>query len=622
MKRRLNKLFAAFLAVMLLVSCLSLTALADDTTYYTASNGHSYDLYQIFTGTQDSSGTLVNLQWGYSGKKVTDHTGHTKDSTDVDYTKADVTAVCMGVTEALKAVSNSSDADKLAVIKQFVDFDKPFKSAKNENSQPVESKADGSNALKYEGLDAGYYLIKDTDTTQDKTGGLYTLYVVKVTNTGTLLFEPKGQVPTITKQVKDEEGNWNTNNSASMGETVEFRLTATVNSRIADYGQYYMKINDTLSKGLETNDTDKNVKVVMKTPVTTTQKDGAEDKEVTTTYYYDVTKYFYSSVGTKDSENGTTPFVVAIQDLLALRKATDITYTADMGDSLKDTVAKTIEINGNTEIIVTYNAKLTTDAVVIDPNTNTVNLDYYNNPNDSGEGAKDPPDTPKDEPTPKYPKGETVNSTTETYTTSLSITKENDDGEVLTGAVFTLSGDNVYKLVITDTVFTVDENGDYWKLKSGLYTTEKPTDETDTKDYEDVNTTYSKSYTTETKSVESGKNSISAEVDENGMVTFTGLGEGTYTLTETQTPAGYNTMDKITFKISYDESTKTFSTNRNDLPCTDGKTIKAVILNHAGGSLPHTGGIGTTIFYVVGTILVLSAGILLITKKRMGREQN
>ena len=47
---------------------------------------------------------------------------------------------------------------------------------------------------------------------------------------------------------------------------------------------------------------------------------------------------------------------------------------------------------------------------------------------------------------------------------------------------------------------------------------------------------------------------------------------------------------------------------------------KVSIVNNAGAVLPSTGGIGTTIFYVVGSILVIAAGVLLITKKRMSRE--
>jgi LPXTG-motif cell wall-anchored protein len=50
-------------------------------------------------------------------------------------------------------------------------------------------------------------------------------------------------------------------------------------------------------------------------------------------------------------------------------------------------------------------------------------------------------------------------------------------------------------------------------------------------------------------------------------------------------------------------------------------TIKSDIANFSGSTLPSTGGIGTTIFYVVGTILVLGAGIVLVTRKRMSHEK-
>jgi LPXTG-motif cell wall-anchored protein len=331
--------------------------------------------------------------------------------------------------------------------------------------------------------------------------------------------------------------------------------------------------------------------------------------------------------------------VFAIQDLLALKNATGL-KDADGKD------AAAVAVNQSTTIIVTYDAQLTKDAVVIkSANENTVTLNYYNNPNDSGEGSKNPPDKPGDsddpkEPTPTYPTGETEKSTTKTYTTSLSITKENDSGQVLTGAAFTLTGTNFSGLnVTTKTEFKADANGSYWKLTSGLYTATDPSKVTDTSKY--VSTTaddgtvsyqkYSKNttveYTSATKTAAttagaSDTYSVTASVDENGLVTFTGLGEGHYTLTETTTPAGYNTMDPISFDITFDADNTTFKTSRTDLPVSSDGTISTIILNHAGGTLPHTGGIGTTIFYVVGSIMLLGAGILFITKKRMGRESD
>ena len=67
-----------------------------------------------------------------------------------------------------------------------------------------------------------------------------------------------------------------------------------------------------------------------------------------------------------------------------------------------------------------------------------------------------------------------------------------------------------------------------------------------------------------------------------------------------------------------------------DTEVTDGKTetytfpvniTSATVVNKAGSLLPSTGGIGTTIFYVVGGLLAAGAGVLLITKKRMRKEQ-
>ena len=111
---------------------------------------------------------------------------------------------------------------------------------------------------------------------------------------------------------------------------------------------------------------------------------------------------------------------------------------------------------------------------------------------------------------------------------------------------------------------------------------------------------------------------------------FDGVDDGTYVLIESTVPAGYNGIKAKTFEVTATH------TNANEEPAMeltaltvtdtsfkadkkDG-TIKTDIENNSGTVLPSTGGIGTTIFYVVGSILVVAAGVLLITKKRMSRE--
>lgn len=86
---------------------------------------------------------------------------------------------------------------------------------------------------------------------------------------------------------------------------------------------------------------------------------------------------------------------------------------------------------------------------------------------------------------------------------------------------------------------------------------------------------------------------------------FKGLANGTYTLEETTIPKGYNKMDDTTVTIADSDAT---NTNLSQ--------VKTVI-NNAGTVLPSTGGIGTTIFYIIGTLLVIGAGILLVTRRRM-----
>ena len=121
---------------------------------------------------------------------------------------------------------------------------------------------------------------------------------------------------------------------------------------------------------------------------------------------------------------------------------------------------------------------------------------------------------------------------------------------------------------------------------------------------------------------------VIAAADNKTTFNFKGLGEGQYKLVESTTPDGYNTMADIEFKVvsvienGVVTSLKATKLDGADLYNGDATTysIAATIKNDAGTNLPSTGGIGTTIFYVIGGILVVGAGVLLITKKRMSHN--
>ena len=236
---------------------------------------------------------------------------------------------------------------------------------------------------------------------------------------------------------------------------------------------------------------------------------------------------------------------------------------------------------GNSSVItVEYTAKLNENAVLGSAgNPNEVYLEYSNNPNKSEEGNNETGNTPKD--------------VAIVFTYKTIINKVDSENKPLTGAAFKLE-----KLIKGK-----DGAADTWTTVK-----EFTVDETTT------------------------------------SFTFSGLDDGQYKLTETKTPAGYNTIDPIYFVIeaTHDETAdaptlktlNAYLTDANGNKQTEMKdgesvnidlgtvdltagSITTTVVNKSGSELPSTGGIGTTIFYVLGGVLVLAAVVLLVTKKRM-----
>lgn len=159
----------------------------------------------------------------------------------------------------------------------------------------------------------------------------------------------------------------------------------------------------------------------------------------------------------------------------------------------------------------------------------------------------------------------TEESKTQTLTYYFDLTKTDEAGKQLEGAEFTLSNaKGVMSFVAIDGGYRVATEG------------------------------------------ETGTTTIAA-----GKVVIKGLDADTYTLTETKAPAGYNLLDEA---IDVTVSEATVGTT------IEYEAVDQKVVNKTGGLLPETGGIGTTIFYVVGLVLVLGAAVLLITKKRMTCE--
>ena len=103
--------------------------------------------------------------------------------------------------------------------------------------------------------------------------------------------------------------------------------------------------------------------------------------------------------------------------------------------------------------------------------------------------------------------------------------------------------------------------------------------------------------------------------DDTGKFTIKGLDADTYYLTETAAPAGYNKLAGPVTIVIGENGVVNGTTEASQ------GVDEVKVLNQSGTELPSTGGIGTTIFYVVGGILVVGAVVLLVTKKRMNSEK-
>ena len=181
--KHLRKIVSILLtAIMVLAMCIPV--MADGVTGgngYTITapdNGHTYDIYQIFTG-EVSGGNLIKEKWGENAKNV--------NST---VKKGDT--VPSGVLQALEAVSQEithTDSEQLNVITKYVDF----------NSSAIATITGGQSTG---ALPVGYYLIKDVASTNTNNNDAFSIYMVKLLNSN-ITIQPKVSVPTAEKKVKD-----------------------------------------------------------------------------------------------------------------------------------------------------------------------------------------------------------------------------------------------------------------------------------------------------------------------------------------------------------------------------------------------------------------------------------
>ena len=408
-------------------------------------------------------------------------------------------------------------------------------------------------------LPAGYYFVKNTAV--PAVSGAYTKFILNLTDNTAIT--PKADVPSVEKKVQ---------------ENVKYQSDTTYGAGYNDVADWNIgdhvpfQLIGTLPSNLNDYDT---YKYVFNDTLSTglAYNSNAKVYVVNGESKTDVTSQFQIS-------SSDASLTVSCNDVTAL---TDVTVTA------------------SSKIVVEYTATLNASAVIgQNGNRNDVYLEFSNNPNQGGSG--DTGETPKD--------------SVIVFTYELDTTKvagENTETK-LKNAEFVLlnsAGDKVAKVNSTTYQFE-----GWLDLPTGTGTNSAIT-------YGDW-TTYNNS------------NHVILTSDEDGLFKVIGLDDGTYKLREIKAPDGYNllpadvTVVITATTVNGQDWSGTASDALTKLEVTAGGKegsaytstgiASITIANNKGSTLPETGGMGTTIFYVVGGLLVVGAVVLLITKKRMSQK--
>ena len=428
-------------------------------------------------------------------------------------------------------------------------------------------------AATWSGLNPGYYLVIDKVETQGTATaalekGAYTAYIMQVV--GTVTRNAKLDIPSVEKKVQD------TNDS----------LAATNAANSADYG--------TGDAQTWKDSADYDLGDSIPYMITGTLPANFAEYETYKTYKFTDTL----------SAGLTPPAAADVKVTLDTLTGTDIKSLFDVtvtGQKIEVTLKSTADLRTNespaftkdSKIIVSYSATLNDKAVIgAVGNPNTVDLEYSNNPNKGGEGDK----------------GKTPEDKNIVFTYTVNVNKVTGS-QALGGAAFALYKKYVGTLPTGKTAateITYDNGKETYTIPSGeqWVLVEQKTAGTDTTSF-----------------------------------AFDRVDDGEYLLVETTTPAGYNSVKPMQFKVEAEHVAEDANPTLTSVTGTDTKpsgsttfdTIKLGELkvsgklsgvttdvnNESGAVLPSTGGIGTTIFYILGAILVLGAGIVLVTRRRM-----
>lgn len=588
--KKARKLTAVLLSLVMLLALVVPASAAENysITIHNDKTGHTYEAYQIFAGTvssdEETNGEtggpmLGDITWG-SGVDGAALLAALKAADEEKYGACTTAA---DVAEAL-GTETATAADAAA----FADIAAQHLTATVAGTATAPN--DGGNYI-IEGLPAGYYLVKDSLQEDDnQTGQVLSDYIVQVL--GNVTMEPKDSgIPTLEKKVAEEgkgnEGKYNQDGGYgtyyndvadwNIGDSVPFKLIASMPdaAEIAAYDTYSYTFHDTLDPGLTLEQKAGEDQTTFAIYFVNTKN---EDPRAEGFQYLDAAKYDVNI----DAE--TNSFTIAIDDLKTLMVTT--------------AGGQQIPATNYDYIVIFYDAVLNANAEIGLPgNENTAYLEFSNNPNGDGTGR-------------------TEDDKVIVFTYELDGTKV--DGETqaaLQNAQFVLL--NGAK---TEAAMVVDGKVKEWVKVA----TEAAAD--------DVQMPETYEGWLELNQQHNGLILTSAE---GGTFKIAGLDDGTYFLREIQAPNGYNLLEEdvqlvitATTANGQDWNSGIATDALKGLTITvdngaaqngdlDTGIVNVTVENNRGATLPETGGMGTTLFYIIGGLLVVGAGILLVVRIRM-----
>ena len=519
--KHITKILALALALIMVLGLATSVSAATieivDSESGASREGHTYKVYQIFTGTYaeiDGENILGEVAFGQN------------------YAPADTT-----IEQAMAELQAMSGAEAAAFLKDKV------------TGEPVATLSKDNN-WKAENLADGYYLIIDVSEDLPETEEASALILEVRGNTA--IKSKHEATPTTYKKVDDindstgdgAEIEWHDSADHDIGDLIDFQLNAVLPSSFDSFkgkAAYPFTFHDVESDGLEFQADTLKAYIV----------DGQTKTEIAANQY----------VITEDPtcEEGCT-FHVAFADLTQVAAA-----------------------KGGAKLVVEYKSELTEDAVIGEAGNPNKMRGEFNRRYDSDE----PEFTPWD--------------TVIVFTFKAEVNKVDPELKPLTGAEFKLQK------------FILNEEG--------------------TEEYKGLKGTW--------ETLQAVKN------DEGTTFSFAGIDDGYYRIVETKAPAGYNKIDDIYFTVTAEHeieaaepkltalnatAVKADGSSYTEAELASGKVasftvtkadgaMATTVVNEKGVELPSTGGIGTTIFYIIGGLLAVAAVVLLVTKKRMASAE-